>query len=198
MHLGVIDKYKNEICVIMSNTQIHSPYAYNAKKPSHVEYPADLLKFNAWKKPADSFEEAVKIIASKKLVLGEPAVVPFKFTHVDGSVTLELAFGIGSADVDKPFIKCSVTNDVINESIIIGEDEDGNPVQTTLIEVLNNFISKDEAQEFINQGIIEAVKDPEVISQISINVANSQEISDKIHEHFRWKPISELLESASI
>lgn len=182
----------------MSNTQIHSPYAYNAKKPSHVEYPADLLKFNAWKKPADSFEEAVKIIASKKLVLGEPAVVPFKFTHVDGSVTLELAFGIGSADVDKPFIKCSVTNDVINESVIIGEDKDGNPVQTTLIEVLNNFISKDEAQEFINQGIVEAVKDPEVISQISTNVANSQEISDKINEHFRWKPISKLLESASI
>ena len=182
----------------MSNTQVHSPYASNVRKPSHVEYPADLLKFNAWKNPVDSFEEAVKIITSKKLVLGEPAVVPFKFTHADGSVTLELAFGIGSADVEKPFIKCSVTNDVINEAVIIGEDEDGNPIQTTLIEVFNNFISRDEAQEFINQGIVEAAKDPEVISQISTNVANSQEINNKIYEYFRWKPISELLKPASV
>jgi hypothetical protein len=182
----------------MSNTQIHSPYASNVRKASHVEYPADLLKFNAWKNPVESFEEAVRIITSKKLVLGEPAVVPFKFTHVDGSVTLELAFGIGSADVEKPFIRCSVTNDVLNEAVIIGEDEDGNPVQTTLIEVLNDFISRDEAQEFINQGIVEAVKDPEVISQISVNVANSQEITDKIYEHLRWKHISELLKPASV
>ena len=88
--------------------------------------------------------------------------------------------------------------DVVNEAVIIGEDEDGNPVQTTLIEVLNNFISRDEAQEFINQGIVEAVKDPEVISQISTNVANSQEITDKIYEHLRWKHISELLKPASV
>lgn len=182
----------------MSNTQIHSPYASNARKPSHVEYPADLLKFNAWKNPVESFEEAVRIITSKKLVLGEPAVVPFKFTHVDGSVTLELAFGIGSVDVEKPFIKCSVTNDVINEAIIIGEDEEGNPIQTTLIEILNNFISRDEAQEFINQGIVDAVKDPEIISQISSNIVNSQEITDKIYEHLRWKHISELLKPASV
>ena len=182
----------------MSNTQIHSPYKSNVRKPSHVEYPADLLKFNAWKNPVESFEEAVRIITSKKLVLGEPAVVPFKFTHVDGSVTLELAFGIGSADVEKPFIRCSVTNDVINEAIIIGEDEDGNPIQTTLIEALNNFISKDEGQEFINKGIIDAVKNPEIISQISTNVANSKEINDRIYEHLRWKHISELLTPASV
>lgn len=182
----------------MSNTQIHSPYASNVRKPSHVEYPADLLKFNAWKNPVESFEEAVKIITSKKLVLGEPAVVPFKFTHVDGSVTLELAFGIGSVDVEKPFIKCSVTNDVVNEAIIIGEDEEGNPVQTTLIEVLKNFISKDDAQEFINQGIVDAVNNPEIISQISTNIVNSKEISDKIYEHLRWKHISELLKPASV
>ena len=140
----------------MSNTQIHSPYATNVRKPSHTEYPADLLKFNAWKNPVENFEEAVKIISLKKLVLGEPAVVPFKFTHSDGSVTLELVFGIGSGDVDRPFIKCSVTNDVINEAIIVGEDE-------------------------------------EVISQISKNVANSQEIENKIYEHLKWKPISDLL-----
>ena len=182
----------------MSNTQIHSPYASNVRKPSHVEYPADLLKFNAWKNPVESFEEVVIKKKTKKLVLGEPAVVPFKFTHVDGSVTLELAFGIGSADVEKPFIKCSVTNDVINEAVIIGEDEEGNPIQTTLIEVFKNFISRDEAQEFINQGIVEAAKDPEVISQISTNVANSQEITNKIYEYFRWKPISELLKPASV
>ena len=182
----------------MSNTQIHSPYTSNVRKPSHVEYPADLLKFNAWKNPVESFEEAVKIITSKKLVLGEPAVVPFKFTHADGSVTLELAFGIGSADVEKPFIRCSVTNDVINDAIIIGEDKDGNPVQTTLIEVLNNFISRDEGQEFINKGIIDAVKNPEIISQISTNVANSKEINDRIYEHLRWKHISELLKPASV
>lgn len=196
--MGIVDKYKNEIYIIMSNTQIHSPYASNVRKPSHVEYPADLLKFNAWKNPVDSFEEAVKIITSKKLVLGEPAVVPFKFTHADGSVTLELAFGIGSADVEKPFIKCSVTNDVINEAVIIGEDEDGNPVQTTLIEILNNFISRDEAQEIINQGIVEAVNNPDIISNISANVANSQEITNKIYEHLKWKPISDLLKPASI
>ena len=83
----------------MSNTQIHSPYATNVRKSSHTEYPADLLKFNAWKNPVENFEEAVKIISLKKLVLGEPAVVPFKFTHSDGSVTLELAFGIGSGGV---------------------------------------------------------------------------------------------------
>ena len=177
----------------MSNTQIHSPYATNVRKPSHTEYPADLLKFNAWKNPVENFEEAVKIISLKKLVLGEPAVVPFKFTHSDGSVTLELVFGIGSGDVDRPFIKCSVTNDVINEAIIVGEDEEGNPIQTRLIDVLKEFISKDEVQEFINEGIVKAVEDEEVISQISKNIANSQEIENKIYEHLRWKPISDLL-----
>ena len=150
----------------MSTTQMHPQNASNLRKPG-AAYPADLLKFNAWKNPVESFEDAVKIITSKKLVLGEPAVVPFKFTHNDGSVTLELAFGIGTVDVDRPYIKCSVTNDVVNEAIIVGEDEEGNPVKTTLIDLLNKFITRDEAQEYVNEAIVKAVKDSEVISEIS-------------------------------
>lgn len=172
----------------MSTTQMQT----NLRKPGSP-FPADLLKFNAWKNPVESFEDAVKIITSKKLVLGEPAVVPFKFTHIDGTVTVELAFGIGSVDIDRPYIKCSVTNDVINEAIIIGEDEEGNPVKTTLIDLLNEFITRDEAQEFVNEAIIEATRDEKVISEISKNVAQSQAVTDKIYEHMRWKHISELL-----
>ena len=51
---------------------------------------------------------------------------------------------------------------------------------------------------FINKGIIDAVKNPEIISQISTNVANSKEINDRIYEHLRWKHISELLKPASV
>lgn len=177
----------------MSTSQVHSPYSVNIRKAEHTDYPADLLKFNAWKNPVENFEEAVRIIKEKKLVLGEPAVVPFKFTHADGSVTLELAFGIGSADVERPFIKCSITNDIINDAVIVGEDEDGTPTYDFLINILNNFISKDEAQEYVNIAVLNSINNETIIEQISENVANSTTIENKILNHLRWKPLSELL-----
>ena len=70
----------------MANSNIHSPLLKSdSNNCLRREYPADLLKFNAYIKPANSFEEACEIIKKKKLVLGEPAVVPFKYTNSDGT-----------------------------------------------------------------------------------------------------------------
>lgn len=182
------------MCMIDNKTP-HSPFTQgNLRRPGHTDYPADLLKFNAWINVMGSFEEAIDIILQKKLVLGEPAVVPFNFTHADGNVTLELAFGIGSADPDHPYIKCSITNDIVNEAIIIGEDEEGNPTSTTLAEILSGFITKEEAQRIIDQGIINSVNNPAILNVLATAVSKTEIIDNKINERLRWKPISELLE----
>lgn len=174
--------------------QPHSPFASNVRKPGHQNYPADLLKFNAWVTPVNNFETAVNVILQKKLVLGEPAVVPFKFMHSDGVETLELAFGIGSADVNHPFIKSSITNDIINEAIIAGVDENNNPVYKTLEEVLNSLISKEDAQFVINQGVMDAVKNETVINNIAGAVSETGVIQEVINKELKWRSLTELVD----
>jgi hypothetical protein len=173
----------------------YSPFTSNMRKPGHQDYPADLLKFNAWTTPVEDFTTAVNILLQKKLVLGEPAVVPFNFTHADGTVTLELAFAIGSADINHPYIKCSITNDIINEAIIVAQDEDGNPVYKTLAEILNTYVTKNEAQDIINQGVITAVKNESIANELAEELAKTDVINNLIKDHLRWKPLSELIEN---
>ena len=160
----------------------------------HGQAPADLLKFIAYKKIANDFEEAVELILSKKLVLGEPIVVPFYYTHkqIDPETgeprkTLELVFGIGSADVDHPYIHCSFNNSIANDEIIV--DDDG--TRHTLKEVLDTIIS----QEDVDNAIIQAIDNAGIIEAISNNVINSptfniqlQEKINVVTDMLTWKP----------
>ena len=164
----------------------------------HGQAPADLLKFIAYKKIAANFEEAVELILSKKLVLGEPIVVPFYYTHkqIDPETgeprrTLELVFGIGSADVDHPYIHCSFNNSIANDEIII--DDDG--TRHTLKEVLDTIIT----QEDVDDAIIQAIDNAGIIDAISNNVINSptfniqlQEKIDIVTNMLTWKPFPKI------
>lgn len=147
----------------------------------HGQAPADLLKFIAYKKIAANFEEAVELILSKKLVLGEPIVVPFYYTHKqidpetgEPRVTLELVFGIGSADVDHPYIHCSFNNSISNEAIIV--DDDG--TTKTLKEILDTIIT----QEDVEQAVINAITSGDIINAISENVVNSDVFNEQLDE----------------
>ena len=164
----------------------------------HGQAPADLLKFIAYKKIAANFEEAVELILSKKLVLGEPIVVPFYYTQkqIDPETgeprrTLELVFGIGSADVDHPYIHCSFNNSIANDEIII--DDDG--TKHTLKEVLDTIIT----QEDVDDAIIQAIDNAGIIDAISNNVINSptfniqlQEKIDIVTNMLTWKPFPKI------
>ena len=164
----------------------------------HGQAPADLLKFIAYKKIAANFEEAVELILSKKLVLGEPIVVPFYYTHkqIDPETgeprrTLELVFGIGSADVDHPYIHCSFNNSIANDEIII--DDDG--TKHTLKEVLDTIIT----QEDVDDAIIQAIDNAGIIDAISNNVINSPTFNIQLQEKINivtdmltWKPFPKI------
>lgn len=164
----------------------------------HGQAPADLLKFIAYRKIANNFEEAVELIISKKLVLGEPIVVPFYYTHkaIDPETgeprkTLELVFGIGSADVNHPYIHCSFNNSIANDEIII--DDDG--TKHTLKEILDTIIS----QEDVEAAVIAAINNENIIQTISTNVINSPTFEQQIQERISavtdmltWKPFSEI------
>lgn len=159
----------------------------------HGQAPADLLKFIAYKKIAANFEEAVELILSKKLVLGEPIVVPFYYTHkqIDPETgeprkTLELVFGIGSADVDHPYIHCSFNNSISNDAIII--DDDG--TRHTLKEILDTIITQGD----VEQAVINAITSGDIINSISENVINSDTFNiqldqklDIVVDMLRWK-----------
>lgn len=158
------------------------------------EYPADLLKFIAWPKPLDTYEAAVNLIISKKPVLGEPVVVPFYFTHADGSKTLELVFGIGSLDPEHPYIKCSITNDVLNEAVIKEIDPNtGEPVYVTLEVLLNQFMTKEQAAATIDNEITTALSNPTVINNIAEQVVNTTALNEKLDARLSWKPLSDLI-----
>ena len=187
----------------MANSNIHSPlFKSDSNNCLRREYPADLLKFNAYIKPANSFEEACEIIKKKKLVLGEPAVVPFKYTNSDGTTSIELVFGIGSVESDRPFIKCSITNDILNDAVISGVDENGNPTYIKLIDILEDFISKEEADKLITEKVEETFKSGEVIDNVINEVLSSDKLNDNINKkldyRFTWKPLSSKLEELGI
>lgn len=74
--------------------------------------PIDELKFIAYKKVVGSYNEAVQIAIKKKLVLGEPCVIPF----LNGD-DIELLFAIGSM-TEMPFVKDSATLDNLDNASI--------------------------------------------------------------------------------
>lgn len=156
----------------------------------HFEYPADLLKFAAWKKPEDSFEKAVELAKKKKPVLGEPVVVPFNYTHSDGTTSIEVVFAIGSLDPENPFIKCSITNDIVNEAVIVSYDTStGDPEYTTLEDLLKTFITRAEAGEYIEGEVVNVISKEEVIGRIAENVTETEAFSRALDNRLSWKPI---------
>lgn len=173
-----------------------------ANQCQHREFPADLLKFSAYTTIANSFEDACEIIKKKKLVLGEPAVVPFKYAHSDGTSSIELVFGIGSVEIENPYLKCSITNDILNEGIISGTDEDGNPTYKKLIDILDELISKEEADKLISDKVEEEIKKGDAIDKIITEVLNSDKLSDGINntlnERLSWKSLDLKLEELGI
>lgn len=74
--------------------------------------PADQLRFTAYKKVVGTYDEAVNIAINKKLVLGEPCVIPF----MNGD-DVELLFAIGSM-TDMPFVKDSASMDNLDNAWI--------------------------------------------------------------------------------
>lgn len=96
----------------------------------------DVLKFTAYRGIAEDYEAAAKIACERRLILGEPAVVPF--SH-DGAV--ELLFAIGSAVPCRPYLSSSAfmsnvdfavitdssTGDVVTLKEYIGEHGGGDP-----------------------------------------------------------------------
>jgi len=166
---------------------------------THPETPADLLKFISYKKIAANFDEAIDLILSKKLVLGEPIAVPFYYTHktkIDEETgeylkTIELAFGIGSADPDHPYINCSINNSIANESVIVLDD--GSTI--TIREMFDKIIT----QETVDQAVIEALHSEGTIDDIAEQVINSETfenlVSDKmteVKELLTWKNFPEI------
>ena len=113
-----------------------------------IERPVDNLKFTAYKNILidgevngefkTAYEKAVQLIIDKKPVLGEPVVVPIKYKHTDGVETVELVFGIGSADPAHPYIACSVDNNIGDEIKI--SDSDSSTGFVTLKEKLESII----------------------------------------------------------
>lgn len=174
-------------------------------RQAKMEYPADLLKFIAWPNVVGSFEEAVNMIIDKKPVLGEPIIVPFEYQHLDGTKTVEVVLGIGSLDQNHPFIKCSVTNDILNEGLIQdvqrdehGEplyDDEGQPLYTyaKLETLLKEFIKKDDANQYISSVVNESLTDPDLLNTIAERLVDSGRLQAVINERLSWKPISDLL-----
>lgn len=74
--------------------------------------PIDHLKFTAYKKIVCNYDTAVQIAIKRKLVLGEPCVIPFR-----NGDDIELLFAIGSM-TEKPFIKDSVSMDNLDNAWI--------------------------------------------------------------------------------
>lgn len=166
-----------------------------------IERPVDNLKFTAYKNILidgevngefkTAYEKAVQLIIDKKPVLGEPVVVPIKYKHTDGVETVELVFGIGSADPAHPYIACSVDNNIGDEIKI--SDSDSSTGFVTLKEKLESII--DNATENVIDVII---NDPNyltlLVDAIMKNSTTVQEaISAQVEEHLRWKSLTELI-----
>ena len=115
------------------------------------EKPVDNLKFTAYKKIANSFEEAEKLIKQKAPVLGEPIVVPFYYpSSEDENKTIELAFGIGTPESDRPYIISSINNYIGDEIRI--SDDDSSTGYVSLRDKLNT-LSDDVFDEEIGKQI---------------------------------------------
>lgn len=152
-------------------------------------YPADLLKFSAWREIVDSYETAVSIILKKKPVLGEPTVVPFYYSHEDNRKTVELAIGVGSMDPEHPYISSSIILGILNDAVIREIDpETGEPVFVKLGDLLQTFINRDEAREIIREEAMKILEEKEFIDLLVQKIIETGVVEKAIEEKLRWKP----------
>ena len=157
------------------------------------EKPVDNLKFTAYKKIADSFEQAKDLIEKKKPVLGEPIVVPFYYPSLeDENKTIELAFGIGASEIDRPYIVSSINNYIGDEIRI--SDPDSPTGYVSLRDKLNT-LSDDVFDEVINN----ILTDEDFLNRLSTAILDNADkieetIERKINEKFVWKSLSDLID----
>ena len=157
------------------------------------EKPVDNLKFTAYKKIADSFEQAKDLIEKKKPVLGEPIVVPFYYPSLeDENKTIELAFGIGASEIDRPYIVSSINNYIGDEIRI--SDPDSPTGYVSLRDKLNT-LSDDVFDEVINN----ILTNEDFLNKLSTAILDNADkieetIERKINEKFVWKSLSDLID----
>lgn len=156
--------------------------------PVKPERPVDNLKFTAYKKIVDSYEEACELIRKKKPVLGEPIVVPYYSDKEAG--TIQLLFGIGSADIDAPYMRSS-ENNFIGDDILITDGDELIPLK----EKLNN-ITEDAVEEVLDR----IKEDEEIINELAEAIIRDSHILDnvvdeKLNQKLSWKSLSDLINS---
>lgn len=73
---------------------------------NHIKnFPANLLKFNAYVKVTENLDEAVRVIKNKRLAYGEPCVVTYKAgSDSEGKPIFHVLFAIGSMKDDEPYL----------------------------------------------------------------------------------------------
>lgn len=157
------------------------------------EKPVDNLKFTAYKKIANSFEQAKDLIEEKKPVLGEPIVVPFYYPSVEAEdKTIELAFGIGTPEVKRPYIVSSINNYIGDEIRI--SDPDSPTGYVSLRDKLNT-LSDDVFDEVIDN----ILTNEDFLNKLSTAILDNADkieetIERKINEKFVWKSLSDLID----
>ena len=173
--------------------KFHKMVGTEVKPHIRPEKPVDNLKFTAYKKIADSFEQAKDLIEKKKPVLGEPIVVPFYYPSLeDENKTIELAFGIGASEIDRPYIVSSINNYIGDEIRI--SDPDSPTGYVSLRDKLNT-LSDDVFDEVINNILTNEDFLNKLSTAILDNADKIEETIDrKINEKFVWKSLSDLID----
>lgn len=173
--------------------KFHKMVGTEVKPHIRPEKPVDNLKFTAYKKIADSFEQAKDLIEKKKPVLGEPIVVPFYYPSLeDENKTIELAFGIGASEIDRPYIVSSINNYIGDEIRI--SDPDSPTGYVSLRDKLNT-LSDDVFDEVINN----ILTNEDFLNKLSTAILDNADkieetIERKINEKFVWKSLSDLID----
>ena len=173
--------------------KFHKMVGTEVKPHIRPEKPVDNLKFTAYKKIANSFEDAERLIKEKGPVLGEPIVVPFYYPSLeDKNKTIELAFGIGTPDADRPYIVSSINNYIGDEIRI--SDDDSSTGYISLRDKLN-ALSDDVFTEVIDN----ILTDKDFLNRLSTAILDNADkieetIERKIDEKFVWKSLSDLID----
>lgn len=173
--------------------KFHKMVGTEVKPHIRPEKPVDNLKFTAYKKIANSFEQAKDLIEEKKPVLGEPIVVPFYYPSVEAEdKTIELAFGIGTPEVKRPYIVSSINN-YIGDEIRISDDN--SPTGYVSLRDKLNTLSDDVFDEVINN----ILTDEDFLNKLSTAILDNADkieetIERKIDEKFVWKSLSDLID----
>lgn len=73
---------------------------------NHIKnFPANLLKFNAYVRVTKNLDEAVSVVKNKRLAYGEPCVVTYKAgSDSDGKPIFHVLFAIGSMNDNEPYL----------------------------------------------------------------------------------------------